>query len=200
MTFYRFLHRRFLATKRADRLAQLLAGQIPPGDRVLDVGCGDGRIPRRLGELRLDLEVRGLEVLVRPDAALTVERFDGRSIPYPDASFGSVIFVDVLHHTPDPMGLLREGRRVARRSLLIKDHCRTGWLAQSTLRVMDRVGNDPGHVDFYDTYWTAERWQRSFEQLGLRVVCWNDRLNLFPAPADWIFGRRLHFLARLEVG
>ena len=27
---------------------------------------------------------------------------------------------------------------------------------------------------------------------------WNERLHLFPPPVDWILGRSLHFVARLD--
>jgi 2-polyprenyl-3-methyl-5-hydroxy-6-metoxy-1,4-benzoquinol methylase len=43
-----------------------------------------------------------------------------RVLSYTKASFDVVMFVDVLHHTKDPMVLLREARRVARRAIVVK--------------------------------------------------------------------------------
>jgi SAM-dependent methyltransferase len=163
------------------------------------VGCGDGHIPQRLSELRSDLELHGVEVFVRRDVAIPVERFDGRSLPHPHASFEAVIFVDVLHHTEDPMVLLREARRVCRTCIVIKDHSRDRFLAGTLLRWMDRVGNPPRGVAFPYNYWTRERWQAAFRELDLRVASWNERLRLFPPPAEWIFGGSLQFLARLDL-
>ena len=51
------------------------------------------------------------------------------------------MFVDVLHHTDDPMVLLREAGRVASGFVLIKDHTQNGILAGRRLRFMDWVGN-----------------------------------------------------------
>jgi SAM-dependent methyltransferase len=192
------LHERLVAGRRTRLLAGLLAAELPQGSRVLDVGCGDGRVSRRIAELRPDLEVRGLEVFVRPGAAIPIETFDGESIPRPDASCDAVLFVDVLHHTRDPRVLLREARRVAKRCIVLKDHNRSGFLAATTLRLMDRVGNPPEGVPFPDHYWTRERWREAFRELDLRVASWNEKLGLFPPPLDWVFGRSLHFVARLD--
>ena len=192
------LHKRFFAERRTRVLAELLAAQLPEKSRVLDVGCGEGRIAQRIAELRRDVAVEGLEVHVRPGAAIPVESFDGETIPHPDDSFDAVIFVDVLHHTRDPLVLLREARRVAKRCIVLKDHNRNGCLATPTLRFMDRVGNPPEGVAFPDNYWPRERWRDAFRELELRVESWNEELGLFPLPVNWILGRSLHFVARLE--
>jgi hypothetical protein len=40
-----------------------------------------------------------------------------------------VLFVDVLHHSKDPMILLREAVRMVRKAIVIKDHTLAGLLA-----------------------------------------------------------------------
>ena len=65
---------------------------------------------------RPDLEITGVDVLVRPKNHIPVQLFDGRQLPFPDQSFDAVMFVDVLHHTDDPSVLLREAKRVARKA------------------------------------------------------------------------------------
>jgi SAM-dependent methyltransferase len=71
-----------------------------------------------------------------------VAPFDGRRLPFTDRSWDTVLFCDILHHTERPVELLREAVRVARHSILIKDHSVEGWLARP-LRFMDVVGNFP---------------------------------------------------------
>jgi SAM-dependent methyltransferase len=198
VSLIRNLHARWVADRRVRVLAEHLCAAIPTGGRVLDVGCGDGRISQAIGARRPDLELRGIDVYVREDASIPVERFDGRSIPAPDDAYDTVLFVDVLHHTEDPMALLREARRVSRGCIVIKDHNRNGILAGPTLRFMDRTGNRPDQVALPYNYWPRERWQQALRQLGLRAASWEERLGLFLVPADWIFGRSLHFVARLE--
>jgi SAM-dependent methyltransferase len=192
------LHARLVSDRRVRVLGGLLASAIPPGGRVLDVGCGDGRVSREIGALRPDLALSGIDVFARPDAAIPVSAFDGKTIPADDGTFDTVLLVDVLHHTEDPLVLLREARRVCSRCIVIKDHNEKGFLAGPILRLMDRVGNCPDEVALPYNYWHEERWQETFAQLDLRIAAWQEGLGLFLPPADWIFGRSLHFLARLE--
>ena len=65
--------------------------------------------------------ITGIDVLVRDHAHIPVVKFDVTSIPFPDRSFDTLVFVDVLHHTNDPVLLLREAARVARNTIVIKD-------------------------------------------------------------------------------
>lgn len=193
------VHESFVRSRRARVLTRWFAGQIPRGATLLDVGCGDGQIARGIARACPGVEVRGIDVLVRPDAAIPVEAFDGSRIPHADGSRDFVLFVDVLHHTNDPMVLLREACRVARRGVLIKDHTADGVLAVPTLRFMDRVGNLRHGVRLPYNYWPRARWDAAFAELRLRPVVWESHLGLYPAPADWVFGRGLHFAARLEA-
>jgi ubiquinone/menaquinone biosynthesis C-methylase UbiE len=94
---------------------------LPENAKVLDVGSGDGSVARAILELRPDLEVRGLDTLVRDETLVPVERFDGSVLPLPGRSVDAVTFIDVLHHTVDPTVLLREASRVARRAIVIKE-------------------------------------------------------------------------------
>jgi hypothetical protein len=94
--------------------------------------------------------------------------------------------------------LLREAVRVARQGLLIKDHTLTGFLAGRTLRLMDRVGNQRHGVALPYNYWTLQEWLNSFEALGLKIGAWKTKLGVFTPPANWLFERSLHFVARLD--
>ena len=109
------------------------------------------------------------------------------------------MFVDVLHHTENPMILLREAARVAKKGVLIKDHLLDAFLAGPRLRFMDNVGNRRHGVALPFNYWRYEQWLAAFSELGLSVNSWNGDLRLYPGPADWLFGRSLHFVVRLEL-
>ena len=118
------LHELYGADRRVRVLSRQIVSVLPRDVSILDVGCGDGEIDQLVGELREDVDIRGIDVLVRPDAKIPVKEFDGMEIPYPDDSFDGVVFVDVLHHSDDAKKLLGEARRVARSFIVIKDHGR----------------------------------------------------------------------------
>ncbi len=191
------IHERHVRDRRARVLADVIANVLPRGEKVIDVGSGDGRIGWLISAARPDLEISGIDVLLRPHASIPTTLFDGSTIPFPDGAFDTAMFVDVLHHTEDPMILLREARRVARRAIVIKDHCRDGFLADTTLRFMDWVGNARHGVALPFNYWPEERWRLAAAELGLIRETWRADLGLYAFPMSLVFERGLHFVTRL---
>lgn len=193
-----FVHGGYVAGRRAQVLSSHLAGLLPKDSWVLDIGCGDGLIAQLTMQQRPDLSFQGIDILVRNRTKIPVEYFDGQSIPYGNDTFDAVMLIDVLHHAENPLGLIEEASRVSRNIILIKDHTLRGFLAGPILRFMDQIGNSRHGVALRYDYWPLQRWLKTFESLGVKVIAWNQRLGLYPWPARWVFERSLHFLARLE--
>lgn len=193
-------HDRHVHNRRVRVLARHFSVMLAPTGLILDIGCGDGLIDQLILEQSSDLHIEGIDVLVRPDAHIPVKPFDGTTIPHPDAMFDATLFIDVLHHTADPMTLLREALRVTKPNgvILIKDHTMNGLLAGPTLRFMDRVGNARHGVVLPYNYWTKQQWHDAFASLGLSIDTWIKNAGLYPFPANLIFGRSLHFVAKLK--
>ena len=198
MNFIEKLHDTYVSARRVRVLAGHLAALIPKDARVLDVGCGDGYAARMILDKRSDVDVRGIDVLTRPESHIPVTPFDGELIPFDDKSFDAVMFVDVLHHVHDPVILLQEAIRVTRKNILIKDHLLEGILAGPTLRFMDQTGNTRYGVALTYNYWPRQKWLETFKSLGLTLKSWNAELGLYPWPANWLFERSLHFVACLD--
>jgi SAM-dependent methyltransferase len=92
----------------APRLSQL-------NGALLDVGCGEMPFRTLLGP---GASYTGIDV-PRADAFgmrqnPDIVAFDGRKIPFPDASFDNLLCTEVLEHVEDPSGLITEMLRVLR--------------------------------------------------------------------------------------
>ncbi|HUH36923.1 MAG TPA: class I SAM-dependent methyltransferase [Spongiibacteraceae bacterium] len=101
---------------------------LRPGDRVLDLGCGEGRhvigayATADVTAIGVDLSLRDLRTardrfrdFAEPDnprKQFGLAVTDGLALPFADASFDAVICSEVLEHIPDYRGVLTEIRRV----------------------------------------------------------------------------------------
>ena len=199
MSIIGLIHGRTVHSRRVHRLCTLISELIPPDSCVLDVGCGDGKISEGITHFRADVDVLGVDVRAREESRIPVTTFDGNTLPFESNSFDVVMFVDVLHHTSDPMVLLLEASRVSRRLVLIKDHNDEGLLSTLTLRIMDWIGNKPHGVALPFNYWKRTQWDAAFSAAGLTPRQYIEQLSLYPPVLDQVFGRGLHFLSALEV-
>lgn len=183
--------------RRVRVLAEKLGALVPPQSRMVDVGTGDGRIALQIARNASDVRVEGIDIMLRPTTHIPVTVFDGATIPFEDKSADVVSFVDVLHHAPDPASLIREASRVARKAVIIKDHLSENRFDHMTLRFMDWVGNAPHGVVLPYNYAPKADWMSWFDAASLDVDEFETAIPLYPAPFHLIFGRKLHFVARL---
>ena len=103
-----------------------------------------------------------------------------------DGTFDAVMFVDVLHHRQDPMILLREGSRVAPRTILIEDHTLTGVFRPVTLCFMENAGNIRHHWSLPSELLAV---MLAFEYTRIAVCGVARKTGLHPWPASWLFDR-----------
>jgi len=187
------------------RLRELVRRIVPhlrDGDRVLDVGCGFGGLGRAImaaPSCPPGVTVSGLERFPRDTPVIEVDPYDGVSMPYTDGAYEVVILADVLHHEEQPHRLLRESRRVASRLVVIKDHCLAGPFAQSRVALIDWAANAPFSVRCLYRYNTLEQWRRWHEQHALHVETELTSMQLYPPLVNFLFGRRLQYLAVTRV-
>jgi len=195
------LHETLVLDRHLRVLSAHISQLVAPQGRMkgLDVGCGSGRLARRMMEAFPNLEIVGTDVVVRKDAVIPVTPYDGKRLPCADKSFDFTMLVDVLHHADDPAGVLRECCRASRCFVLIKDHFCESWWDGIWLRMMDWGGNRAEGINMSYGYLSRSEWERIFKEVGLVPDSSRYSLGLFPPPFSFIFEGRLHFITKLSL-
>ena len=155
-------------------LQALAALWRPAYRRVLDIGGGTGVIAQAVSEVFDVDRVVSIDVEDRFLATLSIEHrtYDGRSLPFADASFDCVMFNNVIHHVDPPsrVPLLMECRRVTGGGdLLIKDHVAASRLDHARLAVLDVIGNAIFAGMIEASYLSAADWEALAAATGYAV-------------------------------
>ncbi len=124
-------HHASVVNSHARRTAQNSVGyllpHIKPTDYILDVGCGPGTITVDMAQIASQGHVLGIEAVpsvldqarsVAAERGVTNVKFEGpvdaNALPYEDGTFDVVYCHQVLQHTSDPVGILKEMLRVTK--------------------------------------------------------------------------------------
>jgi ubiquinone/menaquinone biosynthesis C-methylase UbiE len=121
-------------------------------------------------------------------------------MPLQDAAVDVVLLADVIHHEADPLRLLSEAKRVARRLVIVKDHRLGAPFAQQRISLLDWAANSPYGVPCLYRYNTLAQWTEWYRKLGLRVEKEITSMKLYPPAYNWFFGNRLQYFAVLTPG
>lgn len=166
------------APARAD--LRLIAALVAPGERVLDVGCGDGGLLRALEEEK-GIDGRGIEIrrerveaCVREGLSVIQGDADTDLHDFPERSFDCVILSQVLQNTHRPRRVLDELLRIGERAIVSFPNF-GHWRARLRLLLRGRMptGAKGGGVPWYDTpnihLCTIRDFLQMSGELGIRV-------------------------------
>lgn len=102
------------------------------GARLLDIGCGNGKLAAHLARLGFEVTACDLkacwiarleEKFTNKGLNLSFQVANAESLPWPDASFDTVVSTHTLEHIPNLGSCLEEILRIARRRIIIIVPC-----------------------------------------------------------------------------
>lgn len=155
-----------LARQRSEE-AVLEMGRFA-GRRVLDLGCGDAFYtihffdhgkPKTM--IAVDAAIAAVRVADknRETRAIRFMVGDAHRLPFPDDAFDLVLIQSILHHDDDPLGIIREGFRLAPNILIHEPNGNNPGL-----KVIERLS--PYHRKHGEKSYTSRQLVRWVEQAG----------------------------------
>jgi len=166
----------------ASGVLEWLAAQ--PGERILDLGCGDGRLTQRIavsGALVTGVDASPQMVASARSREVEAEQARAEALPYPDASFDAVFSNAALHWVRDQDAMLAEVHRVLKPGgRFVAEMGGQGNIAAirvALMAVLARHGY-PDREDGVNYYPTAESYVKRLERHEFQV----QRIALIPRP------------------
>lgn len=103
----------------------LIMSHIDPGSRVIDLGCGDGRLMQRLRDemqchvVGIDVELKNIGAVVRRGLPIVEADLNKGLADIPSDAYDFAVLSQTLQQVQRPKVLLLEMLRVARRGLVV---------------------------------------------------------------------------------
>lgn len=105
------------------RYARMEAAAVAPflaGDRILDLGAGEGYVAEALRQ-RAGVRLCSVDVGAFRRASGPYVVYDGARLPFGDGAFDTTLILLALHHCARPEAVLDEALRVTRRRLIVME-------------------------------------------------------------------------------
>jgi methionine biosynthesis protein MetW len=178
-----------------EMIDELLLEQVDDGSRVIDLGCGDGRLLDRLRSERgcrvLGVELGEAEVTAVIGRGLSVIRadLDQGLGDIPDDSFDTAVLSQTLQQVQRPTTVLREMLRVARRALVVVPNFGHWRIRLKVIQQGRAPVTDSLPYEWYDTpnlhVCSMHDIRDLVEQLGMKVVREIPIIGGRPAERAW---------------
>lgn len=189
----------FLAAKEALKLVD-----FPPKAKILDIGCGDGRITKYIADQHPECTLMGVDrsssmlatAKQYADSRLTFQLADAAALPF-ESQFDRIVSFNCLHWVPDIRSALKNIKRA-----LVPGGRTLALIAPTQARypihrILNEVASREKWRSFFTTkaftHYSFAEWAEHLEEAGLvpEQMQLIDASQNYPgkkAFADWIAG------------
>jgi len=161
------LKNRYFPLVREKYIIRKLNKYIKTKEKVLDIGCGNGKLSSKLKKKK-NLKILGIDTK-KTTNLIPFLKIDGKKMPFKNNEFDCAILIDVLHHENNIKKLLKEASRVSRR-VIIKDHFYKTEFQKVILTLVDTVSNLKNIKTIKYNFLKIEEWKNLFKSLNLKIV------------------------------
>ena len=144
---------------------------VSRNSKILDLGCGSGIVIDGFRK-RFDSEVFGVDIIDNRVIDIPFKKIEGDDLSFfPDNSFDTVMISFVLHHSKDPIGLLKEAKRVARKNIIIYENLPEGFVSRFCCKIhgisfawLFQKNKETGK------FFKKREWLDIFKNIGLNLI------------------------------
>ncbi len=184
-----------VADPEAALIDRLILAHVAEGSRVLDLGCGDGRLLCRLRDER-KCSIQGIELdhtqvleAIRKGVPVLQADLDEGLGEVPDASFDYAVLSQTLQQVLKPQDLLRQMLRVARQTLVVVPNF-GHWRVRLQILLQGRAPMTTAlPYDWYNTpnlhFLSMIDFRDLVQEMRLRVVSEIPVIRGIAAPRAW---------------
>jgi ubiquinone/menaquinone biosynthesis C-methylase UbiE len=171
-----------LYEKAAQGMCRECKDFISRNSKILDLGCGSGIVIDEFRK-RFDSEIFGVDIIDNRVIDIPFKKIEGGDLScFDDNSFDTVMISFVLHHSKDPIELLKEAKRVARKNVIIYENLPEGFIPSIACKI-----HGESFAKYFQKnketgkFFKREEWLDIFKNLGLNLI-YEQRVSSFLNP------------------
>ncbi len=158
---------------------------------VLDLGAGRCLIGKEI-EKNTSSKVTSVDVMDLNETNLKLTLYDGKTLPFKDNSFDTVLIAYVLHHCDDPESVLKEAARVCRGNIILFEDIDVDVIEKTADFIANKIINSKD-ISTPFNFKSREEWFKIFKNLKLKVIESKDG-----AAKEWFYPFAKHIMFVLK--
>lgn len=185
-----------ISKKSTDWKTNILSEYFKDKEKILDFGCGDLSLSKSLKKIYPFLEITGVDVTNFPKRSKNIKFiiYDGKTLPFKNNSFDTVIAFYVFHHSENAFSSFEECVRVAKYRIIFIESVYRYRFELPFMKMMDWIYNKvkPESIPLSYQFFSYGNWIKVFAKHQLRIVS-SKKIkqvflpSFFPIGASYVF-------------